>query len=158
MFTRIGRFTVRRRRLVLALSVLFVLAAGAGGSGAFGAFENEGFEDPGSESYRASRFLQEEIGTDEPEVVLLVEARGGANVDDPAVAAAGTELTEALADEPEVAAGDLLLVAGWSARTAVQRGDGGARGGRRRRRRRDGRGPWRPLRRRPRPHHGRRRG
>ena len=31
MFTRIGRFTVRRRRLVLALTVLFVLAAGAGG-------------------------------------------------------------------------------------------------------------------------------
>jgi RND superfamily putative drug exporter len=103
MFTRIGRFTVRRRRLVLALSVLFVLAAGAGGSGAFGAFEDEGFEDPGSESYRASRFLQDKIGTDEPEMVLLVEARGGANVDDPAVAAAGTELTEALADEPVVA-------------------------------------------------------
>jgi putative drug exporter of the RND superfamily len=103
MFTRIGRFTVRRRRLVLALTVLFVLAAGAGGSGAFGAFQDEGFEDPGSESYRASRFLQEEIGTDEPEMVLLVKARGGANVDDPAVAAAGTELTGALAAEPEVA-------------------------------------------------------
>jgi RND superfamily putative drug exporter len=103
MFTRIGRFTVRRRRLVLALSILFVLAAGAGGSGAFGAFEDEGFEDPGSESYRASRFLQEQIGTDDPEMVLLVEARGGANVDDPAVAAAGTELTEAVAAEPEVA-------------------------------------------------------
>ncbi|MGH9227461.1 MAG: MMPL family transporter [Acidimicrobiales bacterium] len=103
MFTRIGRFTVRRRRLVLALSALFVLAAGAGGSGAFGAFEDEGFEDPGSESYRASRFLEEEIGTDEPEMVLLVEARGGADVDDPAVAAAGAELTEALAEEPEVA-------------------------------------------------------
>jgi putative drug exporter of the RND superfamily len=103
MFTRIGRFTVRRRRLVLALTVLFVLAAGAGGAGAFGAFEDEGFEDPGSESYRASRFLEEEIGTDDPEMVLVVDAAGGADVDDPAVATAGTELTAALAGEPEVA-------------------------------------------------------
>ncbi|HET6833613.1 MAG TPA: MMPL family transporter [Acidimicrobiales bacterium] len=102
MFTLIGRFTVRRRRLVLALTVLFVLAAGAGGAGAFGAFEDEGFDDPGSESYRASRFLQDEIGTDEPEMVLLVEGGGGADVDDPAVVAAGTELTDALTGEPAV--------------------------------------------------------
>ncbi len=102
MFTRIGRFTVRRRRLVLALTALFVLAAGAGGAGAFGALEDEGFDDPGSESSRASRFLQEEIGTNDPEMVLLVEA-GGADVDDPAVAAAGSELTEALDGEPGVA-------------------------------------------------------
>jgi putative drug exporter of the RND superfamily len=104
MFTRIGRFTVRRRRLVLALTVLFVLAAGAGGAGTFGALEDEGFDDPGSESSRASRFLQEEIGTDDPEMVLLVEVEAdGADVDDPAVAAAGSELTEALAGEPGVA-------------------------------------------------------
>ncbi len=116
MFTRIGRFTVRRRRLVLALTVLFVLAAGAGGAGAFGAFEDEGFEDPGSESYRASRFLQEEIGTDDPELVLLVEANGGADVDDPAVATAGTELTEALSGESEVAS----VISYWSLDGAPQ--------------------------------------
>jgi RND superfamily putative drug exporter len=112
MFTRIGRFTVRRRRLVLALTILFVLAAGAAGAGTFGALEDEGFDDPGSESARASRFLQEEIGTDDPEMVLLVKADGaaGADVDDPAVAAAGTELTEALAGEAGVAS----AVSYWS--------------------------------------------
>jgi RND superfamily putative drug exporter len=112
MFTRIGRFTVRRRRLVLALTVLFVLAAGAGGAGAFGALEDEGFDDPASESSRASRFLQEEIGADDPEMVLLVEADSAdvADVDDPEVAAAGTELTEALAGEPGVAS----AVSYWS--------------------------------------------
>jgi putative drug exporter of the RND superfamily len=103
MFTRIGRFTVRRRRLVLALTVLFVLVAGAGGAGAFGALDDAGFDDPGSESYRTSQFLAEEIGTNEPEVVLLVEAIGGDDVDAPGVAAAGTELTDALAAEPGVA-------------------------------------------------------
>jgi putative drug exporter of the RND superfamily len=116
MFTRIGRFTVRRRRLVLALTVLFVLAAGAGGSGAFGAFEDEGFEDPGSESYRASRFLQEEIGTDDPEMVLLVAPNRGADVDDPAVAAAGAELTAALSGEPEVAS----AISYWSLGSAPE--------------------------------------
>ncbi|MGH9190861.1 MAG: MMPL family transporter [Acidimicrobiales bacterium] len=116
MFTRIGRFTVRRRRLVLALTVLFVLAAGAGGAGAFGALEDEGFDDPGSESSRASRFLQEEVGTDEPEMVLLVEAEGNADVDDPEVAAAATELTEALAGEPEVAS----AISYWSLGGAPQ--------------------------------------
>ena len=116
MFTRIGRFTVRRRRLVLALTVLFVLAAGAGGAGAFGAFEDEGFDDPGSESYRASRFLRDGIGTDEPEMVLLVEAEGNSDVDDPEVAAAGTELTEALVREPEVAS----AISYWSLGGAPQ--------------------------------------
>ncbi|HZA76145.1 MAG TPA: MMPL family transporter [Acidimicrobiales bacterium] len=105
MFSSLGRFTVRRRRLVLALTVLFVLAAGAGGAGAFGALEDEGFEDPGSESYRASRFLEEEVGAREPEMILLVESVDpDADVDHPAVAAAGTDLTEALVAEPGVAA------------------------------------------------------
>ena len=87
-----------------------MLAAGAGGSGAFGAFEDEGFEDPGSESYCASRFLREELGTDDPEMVLLVEANGGVDLDDPAIATAGAELTQALADEPEIAS----AVSYWS--------------------------------------------
>ncbi|MPY93463.1 MAG: MMPL family transporter [Acidimicrobiia bacterium] len=102
MFTSLGRLAVRRRRLVLALSVLFVVAAGAVGAGVFGALEDGGFEDPGAESTRASVFLEEQLGTSDPEIVLLVEAaRGG--VDDPAVAAAGTDLTESLRTEGHVA-------------------------------------------------------
>ena len=109
MFTRLGRLTVRRRRLVPALTVLFVVAAGAGGAGAFGALEDGGFDDPDSESFRAGQFLEEELGASEPELVLLVSASGQAeadqsrDVDDPAVAEAGADLTESVAAEPNVA-------------------------------------------------------
>ena len=102
MFTRLGRFTVRRRRLVLALTVLFVVAAAGLGAGVFGVLEDGGFEDPGSESFRASEFLNEELGASDPEIVLLVEARGD-DVDDATVTAAGVELTEELLAEPHVA-------------------------------------------------------
>ncbi|HEY8524618.1 MAG TPA: MMPL family transporter [Acidimicrobiales bacterium] len=120
MFTRLGHLAVRRRRLVLSLTVLFVLAAGAGGAGAFGLLDDAGFDDPASESYRAGRFLEEELGASEPELVLVAEAggedrageggdAGGDNdgeevlLDDPAVAEAGTELVRELESEPHVA-------------------------------------------------------
>jgi RND superfamily putative drug exporter len=96
---------------VLALTVLFVVAAGAGGAGVFGALEDGGFDDPDSESFRAGEFLEDELGASEPEVVLLVSAADAADaadtgaraVDDPAVAEAGADLTEAVAAEPHVA-------------------------------------------------------
>ena len=101
MFGWLGRLAVRRRRLVLALSVLFVVAAGAGGVGVFGALEDDGFEDPRSESARASAFLEDELGASEPELVLVVEAAGG-DVDAPEVVDAGTALGDELATAPHV--------------------------------------------------------
>jgi putative drug exporter of the RND superfamily len=102
MFTRLGRFTVRRRGLVLALTVLFA-AAGAAGTGVFRVLASGGFEDPASESFRASAFLEEELGANEPEIILLVESGVGEDVDDPSVTVAGVELTDALIAEPHVA-------------------------------------------------------
>ncbi len=66
MFTRLGRFTVRHRRLVLAMSVLFVVGAGALGSGVFTNLSEGGFEDPSSESYQARQFLEAELGGGDP--------------------------------------------------------------------------------------------
>jgi RND superfamily putative drug exporter len=103
VFSRIGRLAVRRRRLVLALSVLFVVAAGAGGAGAFSSLEDGGFDDPDSESVWASEYLEDELGASEPEVVLLVEAIGGDDVDAPEVASAGAALSESLVAAPHVA-------------------------------------------------------
>ncbi|HEX6416846.1 MAG TPA: MMPL family transporter, partial [Acidimicrobiales bacterium] len=102
MFTRLGRVVVRRRRLVLALTALFVAAAATVGTQVFERLGRRGFDDPGSESSRARQFLEEELGAGDPDLVLLVDARGG-DVDDPAVAAAGSDLTEALATEDAVA-------------------------------------------------------
>ena len=93
MLTRLGHFTVRRRRLVLSFTVLFMVVAAVLGTRAFGVLEGGGFEDPASESERASEALGRDFQTSEPDLVLVATAAGG-DVDAPAAQAAGAELAE----------------------------------------------------------------
>jgi len=109
MFTRLGQFTVRRRRLVLILTVAFVALAGVFGAGAFGKLQGGGFDDPSSESARASRYMEANFATGDPNVVLLVTAHAG-NVDSPAVAAIGRQLADELAATADVS----QVVSYWS--------------------------------------------
>ena len=101
MFTRLGTFTVRRRRLVLGLTGLFFVLAAALGSGVFGALSGGGFEDPAAESTVAGELLDEEFGQGEPNMVLLVSPAGG-DVNARDAAAWGRSLTERLGDEEGV--------------------------------------------------------
>ena len=96
MLTALGKFTVRRRRLVLSFTVLFMVVAGVLGTRAFGVLEGGGFEDPASESERASEALARDFQTSEPDLVLVATAAGG-DVDAPAAEAAGAELAERVA-------------------------------------------------------------
>jgi len=100
MFTGIGHFTVRRRRLVLILTVAVVVLAGVLGGAVFDRLATGGFEDPDSESARAADLLDEQFGAGAPNVVLLVTAEDG-DVDAAEVAAVGLELTEELAAYPK---------------------------------------------------------
>jgi RND superfamily putative drug exporter len=102
MLTRLGRFTVRRRRLVLALTVLFMIVAAVLGTRAFGVLQDDGFGDPGSESARAEALLHERFPDDEPNAVIVVTSATG-NVDDPAVAVAADQLTAELRALDDVA-------------------------------------------------------
>ncbi len=102
-FTRLGRLTVRRRRLLLALTVLFMFLAAGLGSGVFGRLEGGGFDDPGSESTQARRVLEDTFGAGDPNLVLLVTA-GDGSVDSEATARAGLALTEAVAASDRVTA------------------------------------------------------
>jgi RND superfamily putative drug exporter len=95
MLTRLGWFVVRQRRLVLSLTVLFMVVAAVLGTGAFGVLKTAGFDDPSSESSRAEALLEEHFGGGDPNVVLVATA-DGATVDDPAVAAAGADLAARL--------------------------------------------------------------
>jgi RND superfamily putative drug exporter len=101
MYRRLGRFTVRRRRLVLALTGLFLLAAAVAGSGVFDALKGGGFEDPAAESTHARLLLEERFDQGDPNVVVLFTPTGG-DVDDPAAEAAGRRLTAQLAGTPGV--------------------------------------------------------
>jgi RND superfamily putative drug exporter len=100
MFTRLGRIAVRRRRAVLACSVLVLAVAGVLGSGVFGHLSGGGFDDPSSDSSRAERILESRFHTGSPNYVLLVDARGG---DARAADGAGT---------PAVDAADVAAAAG----------------------------------------------
>ena len=102
MFTRLGRFAVQRRPLILALTVLFVIGAGSVGSRVFPNLSEGGFDDPSSESYQARQFLEDELGAGDPDLVLVVDALAG-GVDDPAVDAAVRQLTAELEAQDHVA-------------------------------------------------------
>ncbi len=101
MFTRLGGFSVRHRRTVLAASALLVVVAGALGGGAAGVLRGGGFEDPDSESATAAELLEAELGVTDAAAVLVVDA--GTDVDDPAVAAAAGRLAAELETAPDVA-------------------------------------------------------
>ncbi|HEY6707591.1 MAG TPA: MMPL family transporter [Actinomycetota bacterium] len=102
MLERLARFLLRRRWAVLAATLVVVVAAGAVGGSAITRLKSGGFDDPDAESTRAARVLADEFGAGDPNLVLLVTAKGG-QVDDPAVAAAGEALTRRLAAEPDLA-------------------------------------------------------
>jgi RND superfamily putative drug exporter len=101
MLGRLARFTIRRRRWVLAAWIAFLVAAGVFGSNVAEFLSSGGFNDPGSESSRSHDFLQAAFGTSDPNVVLLVDVKHG-TVSDPNVVRQGKALTAAFAHEPGV--------------------------------------------------------
>ncbi|MDP1819568.1 MAG: MMPL family transporter [Acidimicrobiales bacterium] len=102
MLTRLGAFAIRRRRLVLVGAVLTFVLSGAYGGPVSEHLSAGGFDDPGSEAYKADKALLETFGAATPNVILVVTAPGG-SVDDPATAAAGLTLTQELAAEEDLA-------------------------------------------------------
>jgi RND superfamily putative drug exporter len=102
MLTRLGRLVLRRRWAILAATLVAVALAGAFGGGAIGHLKSGGFDDPAAESVKAAAALRDTFGTGDPNLVLLVTARHG-DVDDPAVARRGEDLTRRLAAEPDLA-------------------------------------------------------
>jgi RND superfamily putative drug exporter len=99
--TRLARFTVRRRRLVLVLSAIAFVVAGVFGSGVARSLTSGGFNNPAAEASRATDTLDRVFHQRQPNLVLLVTARNG-SVDGAAVASAGRALTAQLASNPAV--------------------------------------------------------
>jgi RND superfamily putative drug exporter len=100
VLTRLADVAVRRRRLVLLVSLVLFAVAGAVGGNVAQHLSTGGFDDPSSESGRVATILDEHFGQGDPEVVLVVSSPKG--VDDAEVAAAGQRLTERLAGEDKL--------------------------------------------------------
>lgn len=100
MFDRLAGLIIRRRVMVLVVSLLLALAGGVASTSLFGKLTAGGFDDPNSESRQAVEKLSTTFGQGPPNLTVLVTADG--DVDDSAVASAGTELTKELGRQPGV--------------------------------------------------------
>ncbi|HJP66476.1 MAG TPA: MMPL family transporter [Actinomycetota bacterium] len=98
---RLGNFAIRRRRWILWGALVAAILAGAFGGTATKLLSTGGFTDPTSESQKAENILEQQFHTGNPNMVLLITAKGG-SVDDPAVAAQGAAVTKQLAGEPGI--------------------------------------------------------
>ena len=113
MFTRLGRFTVRRRGLALAATAVIIAAALALGLGVIDRLAGSGFDDPNSDSVAARAQLDQTFDTGFTDAAFLLTVRdsdsGNADavaVDRADVVAAGQAFTEeitALAGTDDVA-------------------------------------------------------
>ena len=101
-FARLGAFTVRRRRPILALALLFVVASAVLGGGVVSRLSSGGFDDPGSDSAKAASALADRFDAGPSDIVLVVGSASGAAVDSPAVAASAAALADSLTREQGV--------------------------------------------------------
>ncbi|MEU3945652.1 MMPL family transporter [Streptomyces sp. NPDC029526] len=92
------RFVTARPRLALLAGLVLTVLAVLAGSGVADRMGSGGWEDPDAESTYATRALEDAFPASQPNLLLLVDA-GDASVDDPAVVAEATRLTERLAAE-----------------------------------------------------------
>ncbi|PZS28987.1 MAG: hypothetical protein DLM59_13650 [Pseudonocardiales bacterium] len=95
MFEALGGFTYRRRRLVLAAALLFLVFSSVWGTGVFGALSGGGFDDPKSDSTRGQQLLEQRFGRDGGDVVVLYTSKGR-TVDDRPVSASITKALDGL--------------------------------------------------------------
>jgi uncharacterized membrane protein YdfJ with MMPL/SSD domain len=80
-FARLGHLVFRHRRAVLAIAGALLAFAATWGTGVFGSLISSGFETPGSESAKALTRVEDTVGRDAADVVVLYRD-GGRTVDD----------------------------------------------------------------------------
>ena len=96
MFTAWGYLVVRYRKLVVILAALFAVFAAVWGLGLFGQLVDGGFDDESSESWQAIATLNDQLGRDSADFILIA-THPDKTVDDPSYAA---DLTAAAAVVP----------------------------------------------------------
>ena len=95
MFEKLGRFTVKRSKLVLLVFVITMLIAGGIGFTVLGKLDSGGYSDPNSESTKVWNYFKDNLNVRDAGVILVVDGQGK-SVNDPKV------VSDALALENEI--------------------------------------------------------
>ncbi|WP_425244882.1 MMPL family transporter [Streptomyces sp. NEAU-NA10] len=117
------RFVTARPRLSLLAALVLTVLAVLAGSGVADRLGSGGWEDPDAQSTYATKALEREFPASQPNLLLLVDS-GRASVDDPAVVAEATRLTERLAGEKGVVGVGSYWQADASSAPALRAQDG----------------------------------
>ena len=95
MFEKLGRFTVKRSKLVLLVFVITMVIAGGIGFTVLGKLDSGGYSDPNSESTQVWNYFKDNLNVRDAGVILVVDGQGK-SVNDPKV------VSDALALENEI--------------------------------------------------------
>jgi RND superfamily putative drug exporter len=117
VFAHLAAFTIRRRRLVLVLSVTALLLMSALGATAFSTLKSGGFDDPSSESSRAATLVDTTFGG-QTNLVLLLTPHTGQSLDSRDVSALARQITTSLGQRDDVGS----LRSYWTDGSATLRG------------------------------------
>ena len=93
MFEKLGRLVARRSKIVLVISLLTLITAGAVGFQAFGKLDGGGYNDPKSESSRAFEYLKTDFKVKDPAVLLVIDSPN-TTADDPTVRESVTSIAK----------------------------------------------------------------
>ena len=91
MFESLGKFIVKRSKLVLLVFVIATIAAGAVGTLSFGRLDSGGYSDLKSESAQAAKYVVDVFGAEEPVAVMVVDS-ASSSIDDPSVVSTASEI------------------------------------------------------------------
>src|ERR1019366_10483464 len=100
MFEKLGHILVHRRKTVLALFVILIIAAGASSSLPFSSLNSGGYNDPSSQSAKADKYLSSTFHLKDPAIALIVQSNS--SVTDPATIADAAALEKSISVEPGV--------------------------------------------------------
>jgi RND superfamily putative drug exporter len=98
-FEKLGHFLVRRKKLALAGTLLFVILSGVIGGQVFARFDTGGYSNPNGDAIKVAEYLKDQLGISEPAVVLIANSNSY-SVDDPTFAESALRLETKLKAEP----------------------------------------------------------
>ena len=101
MLQRIARLAIRAPKRIIVIALLVMVATGVFGIPVTKSLSAGGFQDPTSESAKATKMLVDKFGQGDMELIISVTSDGGAQ--SPEARAVGTDIVSQLQASPHVA-------------------------------------------------------